>query len=47
MRRPTPIPLDGTCVSRSEMNEVILQFSAYSGFPKGRVLQTAAGPKGD
>lgn len=29
-------------VSRSEMNEVILQFSAYSGFPKGRILQTAA-----
>ena len=26
----------------AEMDEVILQFSAYSGFPKGRVLQQAA-----
>lgn len=34
--------LESGDVSRSEMNEVILQFSAYSGFPKGRVLQQAA-----
>lgn len=34
--------LESGDISRSEMNEVILQFSAYSGFPKGRVLQRAA-----
>ncbi|WP_326548109.1 carboxymuconolactone decarboxylase family protein [Mycolicibacterium sp. ND9-15] len=49
--------LESGDVSRSEMTEVILQFSAYSGFSKGRLLQTAAdeswrrisaaGPKGD
>lgn len=34
--------LESGDVSRSEMDEVILQFSAYAGFPKGRVLQRAA-----
>jgi len=34
--------LESRDVTRSEMNEVILQFSAYAGFPKGRVLQKAA-----
>ncbi|AEV70698.1 uncharacterized protein, gamma-carboxymuconolactone decarboxylase subunit like protein [Mycolicibacterium rhodesiae NBB3] len=34
--------LESRDISRSEMNEVILQFSAYAGFPKGRVLQKAA-----
>jgi len=34
--------LESSDISRSEMNEVILQFSAYAGFPKGRVLQKAA-----
>lgn len=34
--------LESGDVSRSEMDEVILQFSAYAGFPKGRVLQKAA-----
>ena len=34
--------LESGDISRSEMDEVILQFSAYAGFPKGRVLQKAA-----
>jgi len=34
--------LESRDVGRSEMDEVILQFSAYAGFPKGRVLQKAA-----
>lgn len=34
--------LESGDISRSEMTEVILQFSAYSGFAKGRALQTAA-----
>jgi 4-carboxymuconolactone decarboxylase len=34
--------LESGDISPEEMNEVILQFSAYSGFPKGRVLQQAA-----
>jgi 4-carboxymuconolactone decarboxylase len=34
--------LESRDISRSEMDEVILQFSAYAGFPKGRVLQKAA-----
>ncbi|WP_068270505.1 carboxymuconolactone decarboxylase family protein [Aldersonia kunmingensis] len=34
--------LESGDISADEMNEIILQFSAYSGFPKGRVLQQAA-----
>lgn len=34
--------LESRDVSRTEMDEVILQFSAYAGFSKGRVLQRAA-----
>ena len=34
--------LESEDISRPEMDEVILQFCAYSGFPKGRVLQKAA-----
>ena len=34
--------LESGDIGRSEMDEVILQFSAYAGFPKGRVLQKAA-----
>ncbi len=34
--------LESGDISRSEMDEVILQFSAYSGLPKGRLLQKAA-----
>lgn len=34
--------LESGDISRSEMDEVIMQFSAYAGFPKGRVLQKAA-----
>lgn len=34
--------LESGDITTDEMNEVILQFSAYSGFPKGRVLQQAA-----
>ncbi|SEH89242.1 4-carboxymuconolactone decarboxylase [Mycolicibacterium rutilum] len=34
--------LESKDLTRTEMDEVILQFSAYSGFPRGRVLQRAA-----
>ena len=34
--------LESGDLSAAEMNEVILQFAAYSGFSKGRVLQQAA-----